>query len=373
MAEIFEASETVYTFRFGTSKKIIQLSQQQLNHFPYLTALVAHTDDFSTAKNNNDEYVLKYPIRYCWFMAIYRSIITEQPSALFTELSQEANVFGMLQLYDYLCINPLPVPLLKEKKLARSNSINTNNENKYIKYRRANLSEARNMATQFIIAISKNEYNLSDLETINNIFSLIMIIFSNSNVFHSRFHHHTLTIVKKYCFSLFSDAQQHQLLAIQQITQNDSLYSLTYLNDDDQPLPESFKNAFAWKGTYVSKEEDETVLLPNYRSIILIGRTRTGKSSLINCLRGWIEQPLSVSNNDNIWSPVSLSSINVRHPIHINLSHEKQAVYMNEFKQNQRKNEEAQSARAGRFNTLPKRPAIDKFKHRSGPKAQKHR
>ena len=38
-----------------------------------------------------------------------------------------------------------------------------------------------------------------------------------------------------------------------------------------------------------------------------------------------------------------------------------------------RKLEEAQSARSGRFNTLPKRPKIDKFKHRSGPKAQKYR
>ena len=34
---------------------------------------------------------------------------------------------------------------------------------------------------------------------------------------------------------------------------------------------------------------------------------------------------------------------------------------------------EAQSARSGRFNTLPKRLKIDKFKHRCGPKAQKYR
>ncbi|UJR24558.1 hypothetical protein I4U23_005933 [Adineta vaga] len=33
---------------------------------------------------------------------------------------------------------------------------------------------------------------------------------------------------------------------------------------------------------------------------------------------------------------------------------------------------EAKSARSGRFNTLPKRPHVDKFKHRSGPNAQKH-
>jgi hypothetical protein len=34
---------------------------------------------------------------------------------------------------------------------------------------------------------------------------------------------------------------------------------------------------------------------------------------------------------------------------------------------------EAESARAGHLNTLPKRPNVDKFKHRSGAKAQKPR
>jgi hypothetical protein len=34
---------------------------------------------------------------------------------------------------------------------------------------------------------------------------------------------------------------------------------------------------------------------------------------------------------------------------------------------------EAKSARSGHFNTLPKRPKVDKFKHRCGAKAQKHR
>ena len=40
---------------------------------------------------------------------------------------------------------------------------------------------------------------------------------------------------------------------------------------------------------------------------------------------------------------------------------------IDELKCNQRI-EEAQSARSGRFNTLPKRPKIDKFKHRFAPK-----
>jgi len=38
-----------------------------------------------------------------------------------------------------------------------------------------------------------------------------------------------------------------------------------------------------------------------------------------------------------------------------------------------RKKEEAQSARLGRFNTLSKRSMLDKFKHRYRPKSQKYR
>jgi hypothetical protein len=115
MDEISEANKTIFTFCFGTSNKTVQLTQQQLHHFPYLVTLVAHADDFSSAKNDNGEYILNYPIQYNWFMPIFQSLIRKQPFALFTELSHEANALDMLQLYDYLCVNPLPVPLLKGK------------------------------------------------------------------------------------------------------------------------------------------------------------------------------------------------------------------------------------------------------------------
>jgi hypothetical protein len=43
------------------------------------------------------------------------------------------------------------------------------------------------------------------------------------------------------------------------------------------------------------------------------------------------------------------------------------------FLKKNRWTDEAQLARSGHFNTLPKRPNVDKFKHRTGPKAQKYR
>ncbi|CAF1524015.1 unnamed protein product, partial [Rotaria sp. Silwood1] len=81
--------EMIYPFRFGTSNKLIYLTQEQLDRIPYLSALVAHKNDFSSIENENGEYVLSSRIRYTWFTAILRSITTEQPSALFTELPED--------------------------------------------------------------------------------------------------------------------------------------------------------------------------------------------------------------------------------------------------------------------------------------------
>ncbi|CAF3477115.1 unnamed protein product, partial [Rotaria sp. Silwood2] len=82
-------NEVMYPFRFGTSNKSIRLTQQQLDRIPYLSALIAHRDDFLSVQNKDGEYILNSRIRYNWFMAILSSITTEQPSALFTELSTE--------------------------------------------------------------------------------------------------------------------------------------------------------------------------------------------------------------------------------------------------------------------------------------------
>ncbi|CAF4154809.1 unnamed protein product, partial [Rotaria sordida] len=146
-SEIGQTNEEVtYSFRFGPSNKLIRLTQQQLDATPYLSALVAHKDDFLSSQNESGEYVLSSRIRYTWFIAILRSITTEHPSVLFTELSQDVNVLGMLRLHDYLCVNPLSVPLLKDVHLARSNSINTENANECAEYRRASPLEARDTA-----------------------------------------------------------------------------------------------------------------------------------------------------------------------------------------------------------------------------------
>lgn len=251
--------ETTYAFRFGTTNKVIHLNEQQVNGIPYLSAIITHKNDFSSIENENGEYVLNSRIRYNWFMPIFQSITMGHPSALFTELSQEANVWGMLQLYDYLCINPISVPLLKDQNLVRSNSDNIDEKKLRVEYIRANNRlEVRDTAAQFIIALTKNEYNLDDSNTLESIFSLIMAILSNPNVFGVRLCHHTSIIVKKLCFSLFSYTQQRELQKAERSIQNIKTHSLIYLHDGHQTLPTHFQNVYAWKGMYVPMKEGDS-------------------------------------------------------------------------------------------------------------------
>jgi hypothetical protein len=191
-------------------------------------------------------------------MPIFQWITTGHPSVLFTKLSEQAYIFRMLQLYDYLCINPIAVPLLKGEHLVRSYSKEIVKKNFRLEYIRAkNLLEVRDTAVQFIIALNKNEYDLNDFDTRCRIFSLIMIILSNPNVFSFRLCYHTLILMNKICFSLFSYSQQRQLQQMEQSIQSMKSHSSDYGFDDEEPLPRKFQNAFAWKDVYVSIEENE--------------------------------------------------------------------------------------------------------------------
>ncbi|CAF3148579.1 unnamed protein product [Rotaria sp. Silwood2] len=408
--------EVMYTFRFGTSKETVQLTQQQLDHFPYLVSLVTHADDFMSGKNETGEYVLSSQIRHNWFMAIFRSITTEHSSALFTELPQEANVFGLLQLYDYLCIDPLPVPLLKDKHLVRLDSNNIPNEKTRIEYRRAkNLLEVRDTAVQFIIALIRNEYNLDDSNTLGGIYSLIMTILLNPKVFGLRLCHHTLIVVKKFYFSLFSYKQQIKLDNAQESLQRIKAKSLTYLYDDHQPLPEHFDNDFALQGIYVVIEENINTNYGwkfnkeiihdehNFRYDSLETRTLYIENYYINwfqtrffdeyapLLAHWHRLEYNLRRElenyqrqqEHYLLQYIRSSINVSilyELLPVFRAHKPSVIEHPDFikflicqlKQEEKKNE-AKSARSGCFNTLPKRPKIDKFKHRCGPKTQKYR
>ncbi|CAF1565093.1 unnamed protein product [Didymodactylos carnosus] len=381
---IGDSNKTVfYGFRFGTSDKVVHLTQQQLNRIPYLFTLVTHKDDLSVSQNENGEYLLSHPIEYTWFMSIFRSITSEQPYTLFNEVAEDDNILDTLQLFDYLGIDLFPPPLLKHTSLVLSNPIKTDNGEKCVVYHKANISEARQTAAEFIIALGKNEYNLHDSCMGDKIFSLIRIILSNATVFNSRFRYHTLIVAKEFCYTFFSNKQQRLLPTTQQIVQHRKIDSFIYLYDDDKQLPDNFCNTFAWRGTYVPKEDYYRTdclssssniayfsslagrTVTSHYTIIICAPRKAGKSTILNELLGL--SPLHKYDEDNDYfhhiyvvddslSPTSYS--------------EDLSIHQNE--QNQ-KNTEVRSARSRRFNTLPKRSKVDRFKHRFGPKVQKYR
>jgi hypothetical protein len=354
MTEAVYTTDSTYAFRFGTSDKVVHLNQKQLDLIPYLSTLVAHKDDFLSSKNENGEYVLNHPIEPTWFMAILHSITYEQPYTLFSKLPEDDDLLAALQLFDYLGIKPFPLPLLYKQYLDRSSkSTEITDYEKRVKYYKASLFEARQTAAEFIIALSKEEYYLKDSYTAERIHFLIEIILSNPAIFSSRFRHHTLTIVKKYCYSFFSKAQRCQLQTIYQMAQNQKIKTSLNLSNDGTSLPDNFDNTFSWRGVYVPIEDNKSSLF-KFENIFPSTDIESVQLTMIDWNREYLFCILRVIDS-------------LQH-----LNDDLIEIYSNELKHD-RKDDEAKSARSGYFNTVPQRPNVDKFKNRFNLKVQKYR
>ncbi|UJR13182.1 hypothetical protein I4U23_000204 [Adineta vaga] len=347
-----------YKFRFNNSDKVIQLTEQELARIPFLSIFVLHKDDFSSIQNDQNEYILHYPIHYNWFMAIFRSLSTEQPYALFNELSKDDNILDVLQLLDYLGVQSFPLPLLNEPNIFSLNSINQRNKEKRIRYQRANnLAEVRKTAAGFVLALTRNEYDLNDFKTIKCIFSLISVIFTHKNVFSLRFRYHTYTILEEYVFPLFFNQQSIQHLTLME--HSETVDSEIYLYDDTQPLPTNFENAFVWNGDYR-----------------LINGSRSGKSSIMKYLSdNWENRSTDASSSSTVTETVSSLSCAIDdflRRIELYAYFETTSTLTDPVPKKVFVNE-AQLARRAYFDKLPKRSKVDKFKNRYGAKGQNHR
>ncbi|CAF4678171.1 unnamed protein product, partial [Rotaria sp. Silwood2] len=238
-------TELIYKFRFEHSGQSVHLTKKQLNFIPYLSTLVTNQNDVSNIQNQNGEYLLKSPIDYTSFMVILRSVTSDQPYILFNELHEDENVLNILELFNDLGVNSFSAPPLQEEPSILSTSISISHRSKHFKYRPIkNIFEARNTAAEFIIALHKKKYDLHVFAIKKQIFSLLMVIFSNSNIFSTRFRHHTFIVVKECFLYLFSEKQRLQLPTFEQIAQNKTIDSWIYLHDDEQPVPENLKNVF---------------------------------------------------------------------------------------------------------------------------------
>ncbi|CAF1675236.1 unnamed protein product, partial [Adineta ricciae] len=196
--------EILHKFRFHPSNELIQLTQQQLIRLPLLNKFVENKTNFPLLQNDRHEYVLHHPIRFPWFIPLFHSINTQQPHVLFTELTIDENIFDVLQLFDYLCVDLFPSPLLDERNLRSLNPTKNTDRNRRLVYRPVkNVGEARTLAAQFILSLSRDEYDLNDFRTIESVFSLISVIFTRRDIFNSQFRYHTYTILDKCVFPLF--------------------------------------------------------------------------------------------------------------------------------------------------------------------------
>jgi hypothetical protein len=271
----------------------------------------------------------------------------------------------MLQLRDYLSINSFRLPLLKTENLVLSNSNHIKNQEKPVYYK-ANLSGARQTAAEFIIALAKNEYNLHDYNTMKRIFTLTKDILSNATVFSSRFRHHTLTVIRECCYPFFSNNRQNLLNNALQSTQYYNIDTFVYLYDDYEPCPNDFKNTFAWRGFMaieVKQTNPSSIDIEERRSLNLLGESN---GILLDPHPSWFE------NFTASYSVFFERWFGLRDDSHITLDRGYR-IFPAQRNQQNRKKKEAQSTPPERFNTLPKRPKVDKFKHRCGPKAQKYR
>ena len=337
-----EDKRRIYRFRFGSTKKTVDLNEEEVQLIPYLSRLVTYDDILQSCQNENGEYVLNSSIRLNYFQAIFNFLKMKNYSILFDELSEEANVLGMLKLYDFLNIDPVPVPFLKNSHLLRSNSNETENNEELIKYHRATLKETLATAVQFVISLNNNEYNIHDSETLQTIFFLLMDILSNPNVFGIRICHHTFTVTENCCYSLFDMHKRHQL---------DKALRSAQRYRTVENLPKHFDNAFTWKGVLTFEDEQQEKFLFETDSwldyhmnhtVLLIGLTGIGRS-----------RPM--------YDHFSLMQL-VEH-----LEHDRTLLPIEIDTTSQ-----AKLARSGHFNTLPKRPKIDKFKYQYPRKIRKY-
>ena len=353
--------ENRYPFRSVSSNQLLHLTQPQLARIPYLSALIAHKDHFLSIQNEKGEYLLNDPIEYPSFIAILHSINSNNPYILLDQLPENENVLNTLELVDYLGLQSYSLPILRDVNLVRTNP--DQNEDQRVKYERASLVEKRQTAAEFVVGIAKNEYQLDDPNTANNIFNLMNIIVSYSSVFSSSFRCHTLTIARKRCYPFFSKDQKRQLYGMHRSTLFNRRNPSTQLFGEEKTIPNDFDNAFNWKSVPVRDVD-------NHANSFSVDRERS---------RDWIKyyfRLLYDRNSPRTQMRISITTdqaLKLCEPPRLELQDQiTREISIEERKLAQRK-KEAQSARSGYFDTIPKRPKVDKFKHRCGPKAQKYR
>lgn len=390
--DVNESSEEIsYAFRFNDSDEVLYLTQAQVNQIPYLCRLVEHKDDFASMQNENGEFVLNDTFEYLSFEPIVNVATSRQLYNFFNDLPEKCNICNTLQLMDFLCIDPFPLPVLRDSCLTLSNPMKANNDEKHMVFRRATLSEARETAAEFVRALANNEYNLNDSDTIEEIFYLVKIIVSQRTVFSPRFRHHTMKVAKHRCFPFFSKTKQRHLPTIETLTKQRANDKLLYSHNSSYIDLDDLGDILIWKGTYVVNEDcrknltvasgEKTDSFMSRMAWIMSSRETGNIFFDVEDTRHteWVYPILFLEKS--LWRSTFQVSLRLRsksaEDVFSSYFNEDQAyLYIAEpshtLLQNKKANE-AYAARAGHFNTLPKRPKVDKFKYPFNQKTARYR
>ena len=336
-------SPTMYTFRFADASRVVSLSQDQLERIPYLFEMVSCPDQTTSKRNTRGEWMLTYRIRYPSFTAILASVTARRSAFLFTILPQRCNVLSMLNRYEYLRIDPLPVPAFAQEK----NEID--DELFFQAFCRVRPSEVRDSAVEFVAAIGMGKYNFNGIANVENIVYLLGVILSHPEFFGPCMRYHTSAIVETCCRSIFDSAQMSRLQAYRNPVVPDDEDTADE-EDDQQYLSLRSEEIIYWrKHINTSRDEDDhqhLSLRPPRQWILL------STAHIYLRLRPFEFLP-----------HISLSILRP-HDDETTLDSNQVNVYADD---------EAKWARAGYFNTLPRRSMHNRCKHRSNAKAQKHR
>lgn len=410
MASVSESAtidETfVHTFHFAQSDQVVSLTQKQLEHIPYLNTFVSNANNFTCLRSTDNAFVLGHSIQYILFNPILSAIVDKKPSSLFAKLPRHVDVFCMLELYDYLCIDSLPIPSLKP-----ISKIYADDPNLFLKeYHQASPSDARDTAVEFVVAIANRKYDLNNFETVKTIFDLLVDILSSTSVFGQRLRYQTLVVAENCCSGIFTSEQRDLLRAYKR-----SLEALNDANEDpddtSQLLEAPWTHMFYWRK--YSRASTDTNKFLSYFSLWPILRMPHIDWPIIECDlydfwwyyrsprcdRGH-QRELFASFQRSIGCKISCSCgflnhwAKMEHKTHslerlklvrnFYLGYSSQLKSM-DFKlvtclieccsklQSAKNKRERQFVYSGRSHYLKNAPTVDKFKNKLSVKAQKHR
>ncbi|CAF0991784.1 unnamed protein product [Adineta ricciae] len=394
---------------------VIALNEDQLKCVPYLNAMVENAQRFSWRRNQDNAFILDDLIQYSSLKPILSAVHSRSSSHLFTKLPRYVDVFDVLQLYEYMSFDPMPVPSLRPTLGMYIEDLEL-----FSKRRRyVSSPEVQNTAVEFIVAIANGRYEIDNIKTVKIIFDLLVDILHFVSVFGPRLRYHTLVIIENCCPQIFTRDQRAMLLAYRR--------SLEVLDDTDDCVNVglTYEYVFERQCNYVMSLDRGWLSKPVLTNVFplytrFLGRhflRPKGRQNKNHCyaiyhyLSSWSPymlstcercitqtilqfpsklkkaQPLRSCGNLHLWAKMAINANSIEDlpimELHISgyslelkhLSYKVKTCLMGccTTLQNAKNKREKRMTYSGRACHLLKAPAVDKFKNKYNVKLQKYR